>query len=54
MMRTKAFIVEAQECHAHYANAHQSDAEIFAIGDLVWISTKNLCTACPVKKLDAQ
>ena len=47
-------MAEAQERHAHYANAHRSDAEMFAIGDLVWISTKNLCTACPVKKLDAQ
>ena len=27
---------------------------MFAIGDLVWISTKNLCTAHLVKKLNAQ
>ena len=47
-------MAEAQERHQHYTNAHRSDAETFAVGDLVWISTKNLRTARPVKKLNAQ
>ena len=34
----------------YYTNAYRSNAEMFAIGDLVWISTKNLRTACPVKR----
>ncbi len=42
---------EATEAQRHYA-ASRSKAHQFSVGDKVWLSTKNLATARPSKKLD--
>jgi len=50
--RARAFMAEAQERHADYADRHRSDAGTFQVGDLVWVNTKNLKTRRPSEKLD--
>jgi hypothetical protein len=52
--KTRAFMAEAQARQAHFADRHRDDAGTFRIGELVWISTENLRTARPMKKLDAK
>lgn len=42
----------AQDHQEQNANAYHTPAPTFQVGDLVWLSTKNIKTACPSKKLD--
>jgi hypothetical protein len=44
-------LVEAQETQARYANRTRQEAP-FKVGDMVWLSTKNVRTTRPSKKLD--
>lgn len=44
-------MTKAQEAHAAAANRHRKDINI-AVGDEVWLSSKNLSTDRPSKKLD--
>lgn len=48
--RARAFMAEAQERYADYANAKREDSVIFEVGDAVWLSTEHLNLGRPVKK----
>jgi len=50
--RAKAFMAEAQERYAHYADASRVDAITYSVGDRVWINTANIRTGRPMHKLD--
>lgn len=42
----------AQDRPEQNANVSHTPAPTFQVDDLVWLSTKNIKTACPSKKLD--
>jgi hypothetical protein len=42
----------AQQEHQQQANAHRQQAPKYAVGDKVWILTRNWSTDRPSKKLD--
>ena len=44
----------AQAYQEKYANVHRNLALVYKIGDLVWLSTRNLKTNRLSKKLDAK
>ncbi|KAG2228904.1 hypothetical protein INT48_004676, partial [Thamnidium elegans] len=48
----KSEIVTAQNDQAKFYNRKRKDASNFKVGDLVYLSTKNIITARPSKKLD--
>ena len=48
----QAAIAEAQEIQEHHANRHRQAAEVFRVGDRVWLRMKNIKTQRPTKKLD--
>src|SRR5437879_4942278 len=42
----------AQELYQEQADKHRVPAPALRVGDRVWLSTRNICTICPSKKLD--
>ncbi|KAK4170630.1 hypothetical protein QBC36DRAFT_201019 [Triangularia setosa] len=50
--RCQAFMTEAQENQAHYADTHRQQHPAYTEGELVWVNTRYLASGRPVTKLD--
>ncbi|CAJ2512277.1 Uu.00g052920.m01.CDS01 [Anthostomella pinea] len=44
-------MAKAQEDHAHYSKARRGDAPVYEVGDMVWLSSENIVTQRPSRKL---
>lgn len=51
---TKAWMAASQAKQKHYADQHRRDEPTIAVGDLVWLSMKNIKTERPCKKFDSK
>ena len=49
---TRAEMAKSQQAQVKAANRHQKPSPEYKVGDLVWLSTKNIHTERPSKKLD--
>ena len=52
MEETRASLKLAAEDMARYYDAHHQEAEVFQVGDKVWLDGRNIKTQRPTKKLD--
>ena len=48
----QAALVKAANNMARFYDAHRREAPQYNVGDKVWLSSENVRTACPMKKLD--
>ena len=48
----RAALVKAADDMAQFYDAHRCEAPKYNVGDKVWLSSENIRTACPTKKLD--
>ncbi|CAJ2504841.1 Uu.00g122350.m01.CDS01 [Anthostomella pinea] len=44
-------MAKAQEDYAHYSNVKRSDAHVYKVDDMVWLSSENIVTQRPSRKL---
>ncbi|CAJ2507669.1 Uu.00g088550.m01.CDS01 [Anthostomella pinea] len=44
-------MAKAQEDHAHYSNIKRGDTPVYEVGDMVWLSSENIVTQRPSRKL---
>ena len=48
----QAALVKAADDMARFYDVYQCEASRYSIGDRVWLSSENIRTTCPTKKLD--